>query len=150
MDYFAVPHVGILPRSYMVGPPCQAGALLCSSKPLCGNDPRGIVVLNYCSRDALVLLTPGAVLPRRPFFCTKGTVTEGHGPRFSRQAGDYVQYRRGKDSDTWHWCRKCSNWPMGLYFEQYGKPDPEELCNECKAKEEHGTCQKEIPVMSPG
>ncbi|MBZ5639204.1 MAG: hypothetical protein LAO51_10695 [Acidobacteriia bacterium] len=55
-----------------------------------------------------------------------------------------MPYRRKKGSDTWHWCKNCSNWPTtpGTYEEQYTKPTTGELDNECKAKEQAGTCQK--------
>ncbi len=56
-------------------------------------------------------------------------------------------YRRKKDSDTWHWCTNCSNWPTSEY-EEVTLPDNErpsfgELDNECKAREEAGTCEKQ-------
>lgn len=53
-------------------------------------------------------------------------------------------YRRRKGSDTWHWCRNCSNWPTFDYEEKYfpGRPTYGELDNECKAKEEARTCIK--------
>ena len=47
-------------------------------------------------------------------------------------------YRRKKDSDTWHWCTNCSNWPSSDYIETDKKPTYGELDNECKAKEEAG------------
>ena len=49
-------------------------------------------------------------------------------------------YRRDTDADVFHWCRNCSNWPTGVYFEQYSKPADEELCDECKTKEKEGDC----------
>ncbi len=53
-----------------------------------------------------------------------------------------MTYRRRKDSDTWHWCRNCSNWPTYDYVEREGKPTTGELCNECQGKERSGTCRK--------
>jgi len=51
-------------------------------------------------------------------------------------------YRRKKDSDTWHWCRNCTNWPTSDYEEitVSDRPSSGELCNECRAKEDAGTC----------
>ena len=49
-------------------------------------------------------------------------------------------YRKKKGSDTWHWCRNCSNWPISDYDERDTKPTSGELDNECKAKEAAGTC----------
>ena len=51
-----------------------------------------------------------------------------------------MAYRRRKDSDAWHWCRNCSNWPTSNYVEQQSKPTSGELDNECKAKEAAGNC----------
>lgn len=51
-------------------------------------------------------------------------------------------YRRKKNSDTWHWCTNCSNWPTDNYDESYTKPSSGELCNECKSKEMTGTCRR--------
>ena len=51
-------------------------------------------------------------------------------------------YRRQKDSDTWHWCRNCSNWPESDYVEQKTKPTSGELDAECKSRNAAGTCRK--------
>lgn len=51
-------------------------------------------------------------------------------------------YRRKKDSDTWHWCRNCSNWPTSDYVERHTKPTYGEFDNECKAKDKAGNCKK--------
>lgn len=53
-----------------------------------------------------------------------------------------MSYRRRRGSDTWHWCRNCSNWPTSNYDEQHHKPTSGEMCNECKAKDKAGTCQR--------
>ena len=45
-----------------------------------------------------------------------------------------MEYRRKKNSDTWHWVRTCSNWPTSDYVSQNSKPTSGELCNECKSK----------------
>lgn len=29
-----------------------------------------------------------------------------------------MTYRKKKGSDTWHWCRNCSNWPTSNFEEQ--------------------------------
>lgn len=50
-------------------------------------------------------------------------------------------YRRRKDSDTWHFCRNCTNWPTSNYEETYTKPSTGELCNQCLDKERNGTCR---------
>lgn len=53
-----------------------------------------------------------------------------------------AEYRKKKNSDTWHWCTNCSNWPTSDYDVRYTKPTDGELDNECKAKENAGTCKK--------
>jgi len=54
-----------------------------------------------------------------------------------------IKYVRRKGSDTWHWCRNCSRYPVGPDVEtRYSKPTDGELCNECKSKEKEGRCQK--------
>lgn len=49
------------------------------------------------------------------------------------------KYRRKKESDTWHWCRNCGNWPTGDIVERDDRPSSD-LCNECKAKESANNC----------
>ena len=55
------------------------------------------------------------------------------------------EYRKRVGSDTWHWCKNCSNWPTTGYTSENhaGKNRPRggELDNECKAKEDAGTCR---------
>lgn len=51
------------------------------------------------------------------------------------------EYRRKKDSDTWHWCRNCSNWPSSDYVSRNSKPTTGELDNECQAKTKNNTCK---------
>lgn len=50
-------------------------------------------------------------------------------------------YRRKNDSDTWHWCSNCTNWPTSNYKEVYAKPTSGELCNQCRAKEKERDCR---------
>lgn len=52
-----------------------------------------------------------------------------------------MKYRRRRDSDTWHWCRNCSNWPTSNYVEQATKPASGEFDNECRAKEGSRNCR---------
>jgi hypothetical protein len=53
-------------------------------------------------------------------------------------------YRKRKGTDTWHWCKNCSNWPTSNYEETTtsGRPAAGELDNECLAKEKAGNCTK--------
>lgn len=52
-------------------------------------------------------------------------------------------YRRIRGRDTIHFCTNCSNWPtkVGKYIEYLDKPEGYELCNQCTAKVEKGTCK---------
>jgi len=52
------------------------------------------------------------------------------------------QYRKKRNSDTWHWCKNCSNYPKTKYEERFTKPTSGELCNECKSKEKKKQCRK--------
>lgn len=58
-----------------------------------------------------------------------------------------MEYRRRKNSDIWHWCRNCSNWPVGRagvdYVAWQTRPPETELDKECRAKEERGACRLE-------
>jgi hypothetical protein len=38
-----------------------------------------------------------------------------------------MAYRRRNGSDTWHFCRNCSNWPTSNYVEQQSRPTTGEL-----------------------
>lgn len=53
-----------------------------------------------------------------------------------------MAYRKKSGSDTWHYCKNCSKWPTSDYTENATKPTSGELCNECKGKENNGTCTK--------
>lgn len=53
-----------------------------------------------------------------------------------------MAYRRKKNSDTWHYCSNCSNWPTSDYVEQQSKPTTGEFCNECRGKQNTNNCKK--------
>ncbi len=52
-------------------------------------------------------------------------------------------YVRANGSDTWHWCKNCSNYPAANNIAEvsYTRPTKGELDNECKAKEKTGNCK---------
>ncbi len=52
-----------------------------------------------------------------------------------------MEYRRRNNSDTWHFCRNCSNWPTSDYKVRQSKPTTGELDNECRSKEANGNCR---------
>ncbi len=51
-----------------------------------------------------------------------------------------AEYRKRKGTDTWHWCKNCSNWPTSNYDSKTTRP-AYDLCNECKGKEKAGNCK---------
>jgi hypothetical protein len=53
-----------------------------------------------------------------------------------------TKYVKAKGSDTWHWCRNCSNYPTNIGDTKSIKPTSGELCNQCKTKDRAGTCKK--------
>ena len=53
-----------------------------------------------------------------------------------------AEYRKKNGSDTWHWCKNCSNWPTSGYSVRFARPKDGELDNECKAKERAGVCKE--------
>ena len=53
-----------------------------------------------------------------------------------------MPYRKKKDSDTWHWCRNCYNWPTSDYDERDTKPTSGELCDQCLSKDKDNNCKK--------
>lgn len=53
-----------------------------------------------------------------------------------------MTYRRRTSGDTWHFCTNCSLWPTIDYKEQQGKPTTGELCNQCRSKNDAGTCRR--------
>ncbi len=53
-----------------------------------------------------------------------------------------MAYRKRIGSDTWHFCKNCSNWPTAGYKTSGQKPKSGEYCNECRAKRAKGECKK--------
>ena len=53
-----------------------------------------------------------------------------------------MAYRRKKGSDTWHWCKNCSNYPTSDYDYRSSKPSGGELCDQCISKDKKGKCRK--------
>jgi len=54
-------------------------------------------------------------------------------------------YRKRKESNTWHWCTNCKNWPdeVGEYEEKAVEGEPEgDLCAICERYDDYGTCEK--------
>ena len=50
-------------------------------------------------------------------------------------------YRRKRDTQTWHVCVNCKDWPVDNYEEQQLDAARElELCNECRLHVQRGVC----------
>lgn len=49
-----------------------------------------------------------------------------------------TEYRRKRDSGTWHWSPECSEWPRTDYFVSQSMPGQMrgELCGECERVED--------------
>jgi len=53
--------------------------------------------------------------------------------------------RRKHDSQTWHICSNCIDWPLSEYEEQLITPSYDlELCNECRTKLQQESCTLDI------
>jgi hypothetical protein len=52
-----------------------------------------------------------------------------------------AKYVQGPGSDNWHWCRSCSNYPSTIAKSRDTRPTSGDLCNQCKSKENAGTCR---------
>ena len=50
------------------------------------------------------------------------------------------KYRKLTESDTWHFCRNCTNWPKSGYVTSSTKPRSGELCNQCLSKQANDNC----------
>jgi hypothetical protein len=61
-------------------------------------------------------------------------------------------YVRRKKSDTWHWCKNCSNYPPAndrihwggetqMQGYEHAKPNDGEFCNQCLSKGKRKVCR---------
>ncbi len=50
-------------------------------------------------------------------------------------------YVQGYGSDTWHWCRNCSNYPSSIAKRRETPPTTGEKCNQCMSKQRDGSCR---------
>ncbi len=54
-------------------------------------------------------------------------------------------YRRHEDSDVWHHCQNCIDWPAESFVERIGpNPPTGKPCAECNAKQDAERCD-EVP-----
>jgi hypothetical protein len=55
-----------------------------------------------------------------------------------------VVYRRKEDSQTWHWCSNCSQYPTGQdIIKRQSRPEYGQFCEECTVKEQTGDCKSD-------
>lgn len=52
-----------------------------------------------------------------------------------------IEYRRQRSSDTWHWCRNCTQWPTTDYERRDTHPTTGDKCRECRRMEVRRTCR---------
>jgi hypothetical protein len=51
-------------------------------------------------------------------------------------------YVQAKDTDTWHWCRNCTQFPKSENIKKTTTVRPSfDLCNQCKDKERERNCR---------
>lgn len=49
-------------------------------------------------------------------------------------------YRRAQNSQSWHFCERCSFWPTQNYEQRVRTPSSDLLCNECVARSSGVSC----------
>jgi hypothetical protein len=63
----------------------------------------------------------------------------------STQPGDAMaaSFRKASGSQTWHFCRNCSDWPKDdeRYEEKMLPAHSDQLCNECRALMREHNCE---------
>jgi len=51
-------------------------------------------------------------------------------------------YVQAKDTDTWHWCKNCTQYPKPENIKNTTTTRPSfDLCNQCKRKERDDVCE---------
>ena len=78
--------------------------------------------------------TYGQPLPR-PYLLV-GLLKRVAGP-----GGFPMAYRRRHNSDTWHWCRNCSRWPVTDYERRNKPADPKDLCASARLRSTMATAE---------
>lgn len=51
-----------------------------------------------------------------------------------------VEYVRGSQSDKWHWCKNCTQYPIYIYQKTSTEPTSD-LCEQCKTREDNRDCK---------
>ena len=69
-------------------------------------------------------------------------ITERH-LRTWRSVESQTFYRKKHNSDLWHFCSNCTNWPIADFdATDRGAPPSGEFCGECVDKQHQGTCEQ--------
>jgi hypothetical protein len=62
-----------------------------------------------------------------------------------------MPYRKTRGSVTWHWCHKCSAWPVDNFGQREDKPptwNGQSLCEECATSDSCGKCQHSVELRA--
>jgi hypothetical protein len=62
-----------------------------------------------------------------------------------------MPYRKTSGSVTWHWCHKCSGWPLKSFWQREDKPPTwsgQSLCEECATSDSCGTCEHSLELRT--
>jgi CheY-like chemotaxis protein len=58
-------------------------------------------------------------------------------------------YRKKHNTNVWHFCSSCRNWPVINFFEEKaGTPPGDEFCPECVRNQQEGTCNQPNAIQS--
>lgn len=98
-------------------------------------------VISYRVEEARGIRPPEIVLTVAGEPPDQATVGDLSARATSETTSTVGKYRRREDSDTWHFCRNCSNYPTEAYKESSEKPSSGELCNQCQAKKKADRCE---------
>lgn len=55
-----------------------------------------------------------------------------------------AEFRQSKDSDLWHFCTNCSEWPTHDYISSETRPVSGKIDFECCAKADYAECRESI------
>jgi CheY-like chemotaxis protein len=68
---------------------------------------------------------------------------------FSAAVATKAFYRKKHNTDLWHFCSNCENWPVGDFDENdRDAPPSDEFCPECVDKQRAGTCEQPRETQS--
>ena len=95
---------------------------------------------------AAVLVKEDRADRRLPAFQDSGTVARPSVPH-GFYCMIYRQHVFSGRSQSWHWCRNCSQWPDENFSQTNGKPPEGEFSAECKAKQCSGECKQSIATL---